>query len=333
MADGLITILDETDRSALETQLSAKVPTSRMINSKTLDADVTLNASDIGATSNKNYLDNWYFANPINQRGNTIYTTHSMSIDRWIFENWNAINPTLTINDGVGITLSNNTADGTPCSTCIRQHIENPSRFAGKTVTFSAKFTNCAITGVDGSARVLIIANGTMQSFGAVNSYSDNKIISATCTLPESISSMSVVIGICADYGGNSSAEIGIEAAKFELGRTSTLQSDSAPDFVFELTKCQRYYQKITNVYAYGHTAENVAYVALPLTVTMRKLPEYICHQCGGLYVNNTIHYPSNVYPSSIADNCVILGVTVNGVSANTMAVLCDASIELFADF
>ena len=33
--------------------------------------------------SNPNLLDNWYFGNPVNQRGQTEYNTMSYAIDRW----------------------------------------------------------------------------------------------------------------------------------------------------------------------------------------------------------------------------------------------------------
>lgn len=37
----------------------------------------------VGVRSNPNLLDNWYFAGPINQRGQNVYTTTGFTIDRW----------------------------------------------------------------------------------------------------------------------------------------------------------------------------------------------------------------------------------------------------------
>lgn len=37
----------------------------------------------VGVRSNPNLLDNWYFADPINQRGQNVYTTIGFTIDRW----------------------------------------------------------------------------------------------------------------------------------------------------------------------------------------------------------------------------------------------------------
>jgi hypothetical protein len=144
---------------------------------------------------------------------------------------------------------------------------------------------------------------------------------------------MSFVVGADSNYGGNGNINIEIESVKLEIGDVSTLEHDAMPSFELELIKCQRYYQKVNNVYAYGHTSENVAYVAAPLTTTMRKLPDYACYTAGTLYVGDTVYYPTNVYPSSIVNNSIILCATVDGLPANKAAILCDANIDLFADF
>lgn len=47
---------------------------------------------------NKNLLDNWYFANPVNQRGQTQYSGYGYTIDRWITDG------TVTINEGISST-------------------------------------------------------------------------------------------------------------------------------------------------------------------------------------------------------------------------------------
>ncbi|MBO4297003.1 MAG: hypothetical protein J5863_09625, partial [Desulfovibrio sp.] len=56
-----------------------------------------------------NLLDNWYFPNPVNQRGQTVYTFTSsanFAIDRWMLGNIStSYNESLTLNDGY-ITIS-----------------------------------------------------------------------------------------------------------------------------------------------------------------------------------------------------------------------------------
>lgn len=318
--------------STIQTQLDDKVPTSRTVNGKTLSDNVSLNANDIGI-SNRNMLDNWYFVNPVNQRAMTQYTDEGIVIDRWKFKTWSSVNPILEVKENSCIALKNDTAVGTPCSCCIEQQFENPSIFAGNTVTISVKLKGCMVGGASGSVRMFILADNTIYGSLNIEPHLEYTILSATCTLPTSISTMSVVIGADANYGGNGNMHIEIESVKLELGNVSTLAYDAIPNFALELAKCQRYYQKISNIYAYGHTSKDVAYVAVPLTATMRKLPEYVCHSTGGLYVDGNIYYPTNVYPSSIVNNTVILGVTVVGVAENKMAILCDANLDLFADF
>lgn len=58
MADGKITILDETDKTAIETQLNSKVPTSRTINNKALSSNITLSASDVSAVPTTRKINN-----------------------------------------------------------------------------------------------------------------------------------------------------------------------------------------------------------------------------------------------------------------------------------
>lgn len=78
------------------------------------------------AASNPNLLDNWYFADPVNQRGKTEYVGAGYTIDRWALrsadESITIESDGIVINAGYGFT----------------QLIENESKIIGKTVTFSA---------------------------------------------------------------------------------------------------------------------------------------------------------------------------------------------------
>lgn len=135
---------------------------------------------------NPNLLDNWYFADPINQRGATEYTAEGFTIDRWKMSLNDAVNPSLSIGDGC-IVLHNETTTGTPCSCFISQRIENPSRFAGKTITFSVKLKNVECAGEP----ILQIrsSSGNVRSATITSSYT-NSIIKVSTTLDSSISSL-----------------------------------------------------------------------------------------------------------------------------------------------
>lgn len=77
--------------------------------------------------SNPNLLDNWYFGNPVNQRGKTEYVSAGYTIDRWVVSE-----STLVVEDGyISVDLTNWKG--------ILQYIE-PNLFkklAGKTLTAS----------------------------------------------------------------------------------------------------------------------------------------------------------------------------------------------------
>lgn len=317
MADKIV-ILDENDKSEIQTKLDAKVPTSRTVNGKALNSNIVLSAHDVGAIGNVNMLDNWYMLNPVNQRGYDYYNGAGYTIDRWLLSS-GTLNVTA---DGVVIT-------GTSANawTQFYQVPEFYQQLDGKTCTFS------------------IVLNHQLYTMTAQVSYSSYPF-DVTVNMTDNIrlsfyrgdanSPLSVGVGIY----GNASATL--KAAKLEFGNTQTLGfkdsygnwniADTIPNYATELAKCQRFFQYIPNLYAYGHAEENVVYLALPTPVTMRKKPEYVCQKVGCLYVNGQAINPSNVYPTSVGTNCVFLGATAPGVPIGHAAILCDASISLFAD-
>ena len=86
---------------------------------------------------NPNLLDNWYFAKPVNQRGQTSYTgTNTYTIDRWMTDN------TVTVVDG-GIKVKR-----TGYATLFYQYLEDSlvDAIAGKVVTYSALTTSGLMT-------------------------------------------------------------------------------------------------------------------------------------------------------------------------------------------
>ena len=180
----------------------------------------------IQAKPNLNLLDNWYFGNPVNQRGQASYTGAVYGLDRWRATNDNT---TVLISGGF-ITLSGNNA-----VPYIRQVFDNPSRLFGQVVTLSA-----------------LLKDGTLQS--------------ATSKLPSSLPSANALycnIAEVADLLGTSSylavrikAKSGgsnnIVAIKLELGSQQTLahqdengvwQLNEIPDYGEQLARCQRYFQ------------------------------------------------------------------------------------------
>ncbi len=172
------------------------------------------------AASNPNLLDNWYFADPVNQRGQTEYTA-GYTIDRW----WIATNGTGTVRvvpgEGVEITATSGTYFD------LRQ-IPEPGRIdTSRNVTLSAIINGnlYTITGKQGMSLVV----------------SDNNGAGMIYYIEESI--------ILRPNVGNTWM---VKAVKLELGSTQTLAhqdadgnwvlNDPPPDKGMELLKCQRYY-------------------------------------------------------------------------------------------
>lgn len=197
-----------------------------------------------------NLLDNWYFGNPVNQRGQTEYTGAGYTIDRWKMGTWQATNPAVTVEDGC-IVLSDGTASDTSNSVYLSQYFEAPERFAGKTVTLSVKLRNFEYD--SGQVYAFIYANGSLASRARLYLSSANTVTTVTTTLPATLTALSVSFGQMSGSGGKGSFAMEIEAVKLELGDTQTLAHQNAegnwvlneiPDYGQELTKCRRYYRQ-----------------------------------------------------------------------------------------
>ena len=85
----------------------------------------------VGVRSNPNLLDNWYLADPINQRGQTEYTGEGYTIDRWL--KWSE--GSLEVVSG-GIKLHANNSTVVFAQICG----ENTAELVGQTATLSILF-------------------------------------------------------------------------------------------------------------------------------------------------------------------------------------------------
>lgn len=187
-----------------------------------------------GQTSNRNLLDNWYFGNPVNQRGISSGNgpVNAYGIDRWKFLNAG----TLTIgSDYIAIASDEHYYT-------LQQYIE-PGRFAGvigMTATLSAL--------VKGNGRLKITLGSS--SAGAYSDYfssSDWTLVQMQGTI---VSGTEYHIYTQARKGrGN----LYIKAVKLELGSQQTLAHQDTsgnwvlneiPNYAEELAKCQRFFQR-----------------------------------------------------------------------------------------
>lgn len=173
---------------------------------------------DVQKFARKNLLDNWYFANCINQRGQTEYTTPwAYTIDRWMVGGAGTLN---IRNQGISFTH------------LIYQKLEDyvVNAITGKTVTVS-----------------VLTAYGVLASYTAT--YSADSYVDAT------VNGVNILFGgAISGHGLNfPTVTIGgdqyLVAIKLELGTEQTLAHqengvwvlNEIPDYGEELAKCQRY--------------------------------------------------------------------------------------------
>lgn len=185
-----------------------------------------------GVGTNANLLDNWYFADPINQRGKTEYVGAGYGIDRW---HGRIANQTVKIKDGyVEIVAAANQAD-------MEQHVENMGELVGKTVTLSALVRG------NGTYAIGVLNNGT-GSQGNTNASSSTSWSLLTTTVVIASAQATPRVFVAAN------GTIGVKAIKLELGDSQTLAhqdangnwvlNDPPPNKATELAKCQRYFQR-----------------------------------------------------------------------------------------
>lgn len=277
------------------------VPLTRTVNGKTLAEDVTLTGDDIAVSiadstpisgavkyrTNPNLLDNWYFGNPVNQRGQTEYTEDATyTIDRW----WLQYDTTLSVVDG-GIKIGGKWD--------VQQYFENT--LPNATYTLSLLYKDR--TGSDPLR--LIAGNRTDGDIAQTESKDASGILSVTFS---TATSNKVYFG----FAGSVDNSATIIAAKLELGSTQTLAHkengvwvlNEIPDFGEQLRRCQRYLfstRGTTNYVCAGSGYISVdgteAIIVVPTPVSLRATP--VC------MVNGILH----------VDTSYGEGVTVNNVS------------------
>lgn len=210
-----------------------------------------------GGGVNPNLLDNWYFANPINQRGQTEWTTaNGYAIDRW--------KPA-----GSGKMLLTN--DGLKCVDIYAHQFFEKGLIKKGTYTLSvlADDSPNSFTGVLGFW-------GANADIG-YSVKKDNGFATTTIEVPQDHDDYNPFVYLGLNHT--------FKAAKLELGSTQTLAHkegdkwvlNEIPDFGEQLRRCQRYALKIEGGKAYGWTYNtNTVNVFIPTPVTMRAVPSLV---------------------------------------------------------
>lgn len=195
--------------------------------------DSTLISGALKYRTNPNLLDNWYFGNPVNQRGQTEYTGGGYTIDRWRIghDGTFAVNVSDT---GVSLVSGN---DGSWKN--LYEIIETSKLIVGRTYTFSFLAED------NGGVRQIYILD-----YGSVFD-GDKGLYTITFVAKEITRNQDFGIQINV---GKTSIPI---AAKLELGDTQTLAHqengvwilNEVPDYREQLSRCE-FYRRVS---AIGH--------------------------------------------------------------------------------
>lgn len=194
-----------------------------------------LTAEDIGAGRvNPNLLHNWYFINPVNQRGNVGYGGEvNYTIDRW-----KSRSETLALQTYEGFVR----LESTTSTSYLAQYLENAP--AG-TYTLTALVKSVSGTpSTSGNYGAIYISDGSTVSSAAYIKTAGLHSITVTMNKPLSSFQFQLTAGSIVD----------VIAAKLELGTQQTLAHQDAggnwvlneiPDYGEQLAICQRYFEII----------------------------------------------------------------------------------------
>ena len=233
----------------------------------------------VAGWSNPNLLANWYFADPVNQRGQTEYSGIGYTIDRW---KWGTANGMAVIVDA-GIEVKRTTSTRVILNQALTTDRETFQKmFSGRTVTISALFGQTLR-----HATLTIPTDDTSDWYpgGTASEKVDDMYV--RLSIYGSTRNFNLSFDVYVSTGGNGGGLV--TAVKCEYGTQQTLAhqdadgnwvlNDPPPDKVLELLKCQRYQVcvRAKQAYsmfgvAYGFT-ESIAVAFVPVPCNLRANP------------------------------------------------------------
>lgn len=217
-----------------------------------------------------NLMVNWYFGNPVNQRGQISYPGGAYAIDRWLPSSGNT---SLVVNDGF-LTVTTRTAGA-----AVDQIQEFPYP-PGTVLTLSALMrcttANAGLQcrfGKDGTDATDYSNTVTLTGTG------DWELVTLTFTIPSGIGA---VLQSPRFRGTAAGTTYDIKAIKLELGTQQTLAHqengvwvlNEIPDYSEQYRRCLRYFQSIQGenfpIFAGEVGATGRLYFTVPLIEPMR---------------------------------------------------------------
>lgn len=200
---------------------AVKVEKQELDSSLQKQARENINAPSKNEVCNPNLLDNWYFGNPVNQRGQISYSVVGYTIDRWTAA-YGDISVSL---DSDGLQLVSNGSNA-----LIEQYLEED--LTGKTVCFSV------LTDIGLFSETKVVDDLGYISSGVISNIGNLEIF---------VSGGRTIFRIWLKTEG---ASLKLIAAKLELGDTQTLAHQDSngnwvlneiPNYAEELLKCRQY--------------------------------------------------------------------------------------------
>lgn len=282
------------------------------LQAETVQGAVDALSARTARVSNPNLLDNWYFVDPINQKGQAEYTEAGYTIDRW-----SSTGLTVTLEDG-WIKLQNNT----DVTKFFSQNAEI-SQFRALvwnkvTVSLLYKTVTPGCTFYCG----YLPKGGSFIRAISLSLSANNNDWNLSYGTSSEIPNIDVIQWQHASISVPPNGELCIKAAKLELGSVQTLAhkegdawvlNDPPPNKALELAKCQRY-QVFGHLLATPYTQNGSTYwCSLPLQTTMRAIPSMIGNPIARTAANNDEVTGAVISVDALADNAVYIGIT--GVS------------------
>lgn len=270
-------------------------------------------------TVNPNLLDNWYFGNPVNQKGGTEWLSSSSSaipcVDRWTWWGQYITGTRLNLLDD-GLQLAK-PAEGQGLYQAIIQKVEKTRVPVGATVTLSA------LVKAEADASVVLAINESYN--GSSMQANVWELITFTVNAPSVEQTYSV--SIQRNSGG---IAFTVKAAKLELGSQQTLAHlengnwvlNEIPKYEDVLSNCQRYVFNVVNsddnyeILGNGFAMDvNQLFCFIPTPTTLRGKPSITY---SGLFraVRNT----------SAGGGIVINTMVVDHVSNNGVSIICSGT-------
>lgn len=246
---------------------------------------------------NPNLLDNWYFGNPVNQRGQTSYTGAGYGIDRWRIGS----SGTLVVQNGY-ITFSSN--DGTG------RNLEDVL----ETIPAGA-YTLSALVENGAGSRLIAGANGTY--YGADVSDDSKQVVSVMFT--KTTANPVTVYLQCPNKA------VSWFAIKLELGSQQTLAHqengvwvlNEIPDYGEQLRRCQRYLVPLSvdtsAICRTGSSADTLCISFWPTPQPMRAKPVLVIANPGNFrgYLKNVMRVPTTAEVNKLSNLGVRIDFTI----------------------